>query len=254
MPYHFVTDQRDYTDYASGRVLYNSPGAPVLPVRLASEIFLRCMNVRTKWGLTTPVVLFDPCCGSAYHLTALAYLHWEVIAQIVASDIDDRVLAVAARNLSLLTAAGLERREFELGEMLRRYARPSHAEALESVQRLRSHRVKQMHNRPISTLTFRADSTNPAGLSAHLGNCMPDLVMTDVPYGQHTTWQGMNASDANQSPLWWLLETLRPLLGTNAIVAIVADKRQTVKHAEYQRVERFQLGKREIVLLHPHER
>jgi 23S rRNA (guanine2535-N1)-methyltransferase len=121
MPYQFVTERQDYSDYASGRVFYNAPGQPAFPVRLASEIFQRCLAIRHRAGLAGPVRLYDPCCGSAYHLTALAHLHWYRIDTIFESDIDAGVLEVAQRNLSLLTVDGLEKRREEIGEMMQRY-------------------------------------------------------------------------------------------------------------------------------------
>ena len=41
MPYLFATQDQDYADFASGRVIYNAPGMPAFPVRLASEMFQR---------------------------------------------------------------------------------------------------------------------------------------------------------------------------------------------------------------------
>ncbi|MFK7803274.1 MAG: hypothetical protein AB8G95_16690, partial [Anaerolineae bacterium] len=39
MPYRFATENKDYSDFASGRVFYGAPGHPVFPVRLISEVF-----------------------------------------------------------------------------------------------------------------------------------------------------------------------------------------------------------------------
>ncbi len=74
MPYLFATEDKNYMDYASGRVIYNLPGLPAFPVRLASEIFLRAvrhLNLKTSHQR---IVLYDPTCGGAYHLTALGML------------------------------------------------------------------------------------------------------------------------------------------------------------------------------------
>ncbi|HEX6383703.1 MAG TPA: hypothetical protein VF177_03435, partial [Anaerolineae bacterium] len=135
MPYRFATESQNYSDYSSGRVFYSSPGYPAFPIRLASEIFRRCLAVRQTNGLTKPVVLYDPCCGGAYHLSTLAYLHWPAIDTIIASDIDAEILSVAARNLSLLTMAGLEKRIDEIVDMHARFGKSSHVAALESARR-----------------------------------------------------------------------------------------------------------------------
>ncbi len=249
MPYRFATEQEDYTDYASGRVFYNAPGAPAFPVRLVSELFLRALAVRRRLGLTAPVVIYDPCCGSAYHLTALGHLHGEQIDAVLASDIDARLLAVAERNLSLLTPAGLAWRQAELAELLQRHGKESHAGALASAQRLLE-RVKALAH-PVRTHLFCADATDPAALRLQLAGATPDLVIADVPYGQHSAWQGAYAAETAHPPLWWMLAALRPLLPVTTVVAIAADKAQRIEHAGYRRLDRFPLGKRQIVLLQP---
>lgn len=91
MPYRFATAASDYSDYAGGRVFYGAPGYPALPVRLASEVLQRCLAIR---GATSPAVLYDPCCGGAYHLGTLAYLHWQRIGAIAGSDVDAEALAL----------------------------------------------------------------------------------------------------------------------------------------------------------------
>lgn len=59
MPYRFATERRDYSDYASGKVFYALPGCPAFPVRLASEIFQRCLEIRAAEDATQPCVLYD---------------------------------------------------------------------------------------------------------------------------------------------------------------------------------------------------
>ena len=117
MLYRFASERRDYSDYASGRVFMGRPGHPAFPIRLASELFQRCLAVRRAGGLTGPCVLYDPCCGGAYLLSTLAYLHWHEIDRVIGSDIDEEALALAARNLSLLTLEGLDRRIQDLAAM-----------------------------------------------------------------------------------------------------------------------------------------
>src|SRR5512147_836937 len=103
MQYKYETENQDYSDFASGRVFYSIPGHPAFPVRLASEIFQRCLAHReTIYQNSTPCTLYDPCCGTAYHLSVLGVLHGKHIHQIVGSDIDDKAIALARRNLGLL--------------------------------------------------------------------------------------------------------------------------------------------------------
>jgi 23S rRNA (guanine2535-N1)-methyltransferase len=250
MAYRFATESRDYTDYASGGVLYNAPGHPAFPVRLTSEIFQRCDSVRAAAGATGRSVIYDPVCGAAYHLSTLAYLHWDRIGEIVASDVDAEILTTAERNLSLLTVAGLDRRIREIEEMLAAYAKPSHAEALASAQRLRQRLLAFTQDREIPTHLFQADATDPAALRSGLGDARVDIVISDIPYGQHTAWRSTDPSDPIPTrPVWSMLEALRSCLATGAVVAIAADKGQKIEHAAYKRASRFQVGKRQVVLL-----
>jgi hypothetical protein len=77
-----------------------------------------------------------------------------------------------------------------------------------------------------------------------------DIVFTDVPYGQQSQWQDVD-DDGSPGPLNSMLEVLLGRLSSSAIVAIVSDKQQKVSHGSYERIERFQIGKRRIVILRP---
>src|SRR5512133_3778045 len=139
MQYKYVKEQQDYSDLASGRVFHSLPGHPAFPVRLASEIFQRCLAKREKiYGNSTRCVLYDPCCGAAYHLSVVAYLHREHIQEVIGSDVEEKAVALAKRNLELTSIAGLDNRIAEISEMFERYGKVSHKEALQSAQILRS--------------------------------------------------------------------------------------------------------------------
>src|SRR5512140_2505380 len=118
MQYQYVKERLDYSDLASGRVFHSLPGHPAFPVRLASEIFQRCMAHRKAiYNDSTRCVLYDPCCGAAYHLSVVAYLHRKDIQEIISSDIDEQAVALAKRNLELVNAAGLENRISEITDL-----------------------------------------------------------------------------------------------------------------------------------------
>src|ERR1041385_4120568 len=136
MAYRFIQTREDYSDLAAGKVFHGLPGHPAFPVRLASEIFQRCLALRKDTDRTEPCVIYDPCCGGAYLLSTLGYLFWNDINRILASDIDTTVLQIAESNLALLTVDGLQRRATQLAELQARYGKPSHVEALASAQRL----------------------------------------------------------------------------------------------------------------------
>jgi hypothetical protein len=252
MQYRFVNERQDYSDYASGRVFYGLPGHPAFPVRLASEIFQRCMAIRQASGASEPGALYDPCCGCAYHLSLLGYLHWHSIDEIIGSDVDPQVLSVAGRNLALLTVNGINRRIAEISSMLTSYGKASHAAALESAQRLRDELLRLVESHRVKTSLFCADATDSTALREKLAGREIGVVISDIPYGQRSAWQVPGAVPSSAaSPVHQMLEALLPVLSSKAVVAIASDKRQKVSHEGYQRIERFQVGKRQVVLLTP---
>lgn len=246
MPYQFAIQDQDYTDFASGSVLYNLPGAPAFPIRLASEIFQRARgHMQQRRRLT----LYDPTCGGAYHLTALGFLHGEQIGAILASDVDEGILDLAKRNLGLLSEEGIRHREREIQEMLDRYGKESHVAALRSAAALHHALAKFA---PIAARAFLANATDRAAIQQRLAGEPVDLVFSDIPYGQLSKWRlSDSVRDDSRSPLWHMLDSLRPILSGDALVAIAADKSQKIAHEGYRRVERFQIGKRQVALLRP---
>ena len=81
MKYKFAVDKEDYTDFASGRVLYSAPGTTGFPVRLTSEILQRAFAILGTGGHNGPYTIYDPCCGGAFLLTTIGFLFPERIAQ-----------------------------------------------------------------------------------------------------------------------------------------------------------------------------
>jgi len=247
MDYKYA-ENRNFKDFSGGRVFYALPGQTAFPVRLASEIFQRCLEHWQKKGGTGPCTVYDPTCGGAYWLAALAYLHWDRMTSICASDVDAGVIPLARRNLSLLTSAGLEQRITEINTMLTAYGKASHADALESANRFRNHLERHLNSHAIHTHVFQADVTEPRGVQQGTAGLKIDIVLADVPYGWRTAWQEIS-NPGNRSPIWRMLEALRPALQPETVIAIAADKQQKIRHDSYQRLERFQVGKRQIVLL-----
>lgn len=249
MQYKYEKELKNYADLASGRVFYSLPGHPAFPIRLASEIFQRCIAAREAiYGETGSCRLYDPCCGVAYHLSVLAYLHGEHIREILASDIDEKAVALAKRNLGLLSVAGIDQRIGEITSMLEQYRKESHKEALKSAYLIRDKISDLAQIRSLDTSVFQADATDQEAIQASRPPGSVDVVFTDIPYGLHSRWQG---AEALPNPAGSVLEALLGILSPSSIVAIASSKQQKVSHENYQRIEQFQIGKRRVVLLRP---
>jgi hypothetical protein len=251
MQYKYAKEQLDYSDFASGRVFYSLPGHPAFPVRLASEIFQRCIAQReTIYQVSEPCTLYDPCCGTAYHLSVLGYLHRERIRKVIASDVDVKAVALAKRNLGLLQAGGLDRRITELSDMLEEYGKESHREALQSASTLKERRSTFREKPALETQVFQASATDRDEISKHIQPDSVDIIFTDVPYGRHSEWREAGRGESS-NPLTWMLDAMLEILSPSSIVAVASNKAQKAAHERFQRVEHFQVGKRRVVILRP---
>lgn len=251
MEYKYAKTLLDYSDLASGRVFHSLPEHPAFPIRLASEIFQRCLASREKFYKNSdPCSLYDPCCGTAYHLSVLAYLHGENIRAVVGSDVDGKAVAIAKRNLDLLTVAGLDKRISEISKLFELYGKDSHKDALGSGNILKNRISALTQEHPIIAKAFEANATDSTTILKNIKPNSVDMVFTDVPYGQHSHWQSSNSNEL-LNPIWSMLNALTSIISSESIVAIVSDKKQKVSHESFQRIEQFQIGKRRVVILRP---
>lgn len=244
MNYKFALENKNYEDFSSGRVLYNQQGTTSFPVRLGSEIFQQCVEFLVKQGIDKPYTLYDPCCGGAYLLTSLGYLHGEQISKIYASDIDEKIIPLAEKNLSLLSVVGLNERIKQIEKMFEDYGKESHTEALQSAARLK--KILEGQNKCIETNCFVADITEAVGLEQKVSAV--DIIITDLPYGDIVQWGGTESED---EAITKLLDNLLKVLANISIVAVVSKKKTKVKHEGYKKVEQFNIGKRQVTFLRP---
>lgn len=255
MEYHYC-DNQNFEDFASGRVLYGGKGIPNFPVRLMNEMFGRALSYIDTQSLpsnsvsqTNPiasvqkeVILYDPCCGGGYMMTVLGFFHGDRIKRIYASDIDSNMLTYTSRNLSLLTKEGLQSREDELNEALKKFGKDSHREALGSIPHLRGMLVTDIDSR-----VFQQDCTNSIEIfdkenidSKKYNELLPNLIMTDIPYGNLVQWVGAD------HPLDQMLEQLAGIAAPNTILVLGMDKTQKVDNPFWKRLEKNNIGKRKF--------
>jgi hypothetical protein len=177
-------------------------------------------------------------------------LHGAHLREIIASDIDEKAVALAERNLGLLSVPGLDQRIEEISSMLDQYHKESHQEALRSAQVIKNKIVSFTREEPLITKVFQANATDSLSILQYIKPKSVDIVFTDVPYGQHSQWIRSD-KDESLNPLWAMLDALLSILSASSILAIVSDKQQKVSHERYERLEQFQVGKRRVVILKP---
>lgn len=217
----------NFEDFASGRVLYGGKGIPNFPVRLLNEMYGRAVNyLHNKEDL----VVYDPCCGGGYALTVLGFMHNREIKKIYGSDIDEFMIAHAKKNTGLLTTVGLNSRRNEMERLYKEYRKHSHAEALNSCDRLEG-----LLKHEICAEIFRADCTE------ELPRLLPDIIITDVPYGNLVEWKkgGQNSVDSMLEQLWMISHE-------NTVLVICMDKKQKSSCGKWNRLEKHNIGKRKF--------
>lgn len=221
------SENGNFEDYASGRVLYSGSGVPNFPVRLLNEILGQALELCVK---KEDLTVYDPCCGGGYSLTVLGFFHGEQIKQLVGSDIDSEMVRIAQKNTALLTREGLQSRKEELEFLYKQYGKPSHLEALESLDRL-GEKVPDTIQRHI----FRADCTKELPVVA------PDIIITDIPYGDLVSWEG-----GSKSPLSDMFESLSEIAQEHTVLAVSMDKKQKVETHSWRRMKKQVVGKRKF--------
>lgn len=238
MEYKYCKDD-NFEDFACGRVLYHRSGMPSFPVRLAVEIFKRCMEYL---GRQNDIVLFDPCCGGGYLVTVLGLLNPSAIKEFVCSDIDEDAVGLARSNLSLLTMDGLLRRRDQIFGMIESFNKQSHRDALESADRF----IKIVQDRPFAPeiKCFASDALDKTAFCSE--EFRADIVIADVPYGNLSAWSDEKADAVNL-----LLDSVRCVIHEDSVVAVICDKFQKVRNSSYMRLERFKAGKRVVEILKP---
>ena len=240
MSYRYATGKGDYADYSSGHVLRSAPGFPAFPVRLASEVFQRAVALRRG---APPVALWDPCCGSGYLLTVIALLHRRLLRSVLATDIDPRATELARQNLALLDPEALIVRGHELAERAERYGKPSYLDTAQAAHRLSAQLARQ--GGPLPVVVREANAFDAADLAAIVPGACPDVVITDVPYGEQTAWLG--ADDGGGVPQ--LLAAMASVLPADAVLGVAIRGRRVPLGGTRPR-ESLKLGTRTVALLY----
>ena len=101
--------------------------------------------------------------------------------------------------------------------------------------------------RPIQTRVFQANATDANSLREGLQDAFIDMVITNMPSNQHSPGKQTQGVD----PAWAMLEAMFSILSKKCILVVVSDKQQEISHEKYDRLDRLQIGKRQVVFLEP---
>lgn len=232
MEYKFVRTDHNYERYSAWRVLYSAPWSAPFPVRLIDELFLRACELL---GRKDNLKLYDPCVWSGYMMTIIWLLHWKMVERIDGSDIDEKMLKVADKNLSLLSSDWMQKRIVELGSYIKLYAKQSHVDAFRDAQVLLDEVVSIGHT--IQTKCRIQDMKHLDNIATY------DLVITDLPYGNRTFLQWDIDLQVSIEGLW-------SLLCDWWVLVLISDKKQHFRNFPWQ-TSRKELshGKRRITFL-----
>lgn len=232
MQYKYCRDE-NFEDLSSGRVIIHRSGTTNFPVRLSQEIFCRCMSyIKSSENLT----VYDPCCGGGYLLTVLGFLNPFKISGLIGSDIDENAVQLAGDNLAVLSAEGIKKRKEHLLSLYEQHNKQTYADTIKSAERL-SVLAEQLN---IKTRVFIADALKYDYSNADF---KADIIITDVPYGNLTSWQG-EGSEINS-----LLKNLIPCLKPDSVLAVCSDKSQKINNHSFKRLEKQLIGKRKFEIL-----
>lgn len=239
MPYQLVLDNQDHRDLASGHVLRSAPGYPAFPVRLAEEMFLRSAAHLPQRRLA----LWDPCCGSGYLATVLGLRQRDRLRAVLCTDVDAEAVELVRRNLALLSMAGLAQRRDELRRLFDEHHKAGHAEAAEASIRLADQLRAGGGDLPARAI--RVDVFDPGRLGLAVADDAPDLVVTDMPYGDQARWGGSLPTDVE--PLVGLARGLCAVLGDETVIALCGRARK-ISLAGARALERLRLGNRAVFI------
>ncbi len=228
---YFYCPKDNFKDFASGQVLYGGGGIPNFPIRLLIELYCCAKSYLPK---SKDITIYDPCCGGGYALTVLGFFHNHDIKKMYGSDINPNMVSHAKKNVALLTGIGIKKRKEEIQQLYDKYGKDSHKDALHSCDRLRD-----MFSHDVSAEIFEADCTKA------LPQVFPDIIITDVPYGNLVEWDSgeLIAIDLMLEQLWTISHE-------NTILAICMNKKQKINCSKWKRLEKQSIGKRKFEILY----
>ncbi|MGF7144092.1 hypothetical protein HNQ56_002522 [Anaerotaenia torta] len=125
---------------------------------------------------------------------------------------------------------GINRRRDELKTLYEKYGKVSHFDALQS-----TNRIERLLINEIKTGIFNRNVLEACNLPF-----VPDIIITDVPYGNMVEWEA-GSGGVNQ-----MMNALSEGCGRETVVCVCMDKKQKIQTDVYQRLEKQFVGKRKF--------
>jgi hypothetical protein len=154
-----------------------------------------------------------------------------------ASDISQEAVELSAKNLSLLSFSGITVRKNELQNLLTKYDKESHKDALGSIDRLTKLLKHEVASHVFSEDILRKDALHDKNFTA-------DVIITDVPYNNLVNWSESNGNEINE-----LLDAMIPVINEHTIIAIVHNKKQKPNNPKYKVLEKMHVGLRKVEIM-----
>ena len=82
----------------------------------------------------------------------------------------------------------------------------------------------------------------PTPLYTKLPDINPDIIITDIPYGNLVNWGGEGELDV-------MMDNLLKIAGVDTVLAVSMDKSQKITSEGWKRVEKQNIGKRRFEIL-----
>jgi hypothetical protein len=141
-----------------------------------------------------------------------------------------------------LSRTGLAARADGLDELATRWHKPSYAAAAQATRRLQ-HKLS-VDGGDIPSAVRHADVFDPNALHDALGGRQPDMVITDVPYGEKTSWRGPDA----KTGITGMVRALASILAEDTVIAVAARGRKIPLGDGLRPRTSFKIGTRVVAL------
>jgi 23S rRNA (guanine2535-N1)-methyltransferase len=151
--------------------------------------------------------------------------------------------ALSRRNLRLLTGEGLGERAAELTDLADRFDKPSYEAKAAAAARLARQLTRTGGDVP--SVAGVADAFDSGQLVPVLGGRTPQMVITDVPYGEQTDWAG----PAVGAGVPGMARAVASVVPAETVIIVAVRGRRVPLGDVVPPVQRFKVGTRSVAIV-----